>query len=135
MVVIYSPLQMAADLVENYQGHPAFQFIRDVPADWDDTKVLNGKIGDYVTIARKKKDAWYIGSITDENAREFTFKLDFLDEKINYEAVFYADGPNADWVSNPLDYRIEKKLVKKDDEYLMKLAPGGGHAVVIKPIE
>jgi len=135
MVVIYSPMQMAADLIENYKGHPAFQFIRDVPADWDDTKVLNGKIGDYVTIARKKKDAWYIGSITDENAREFTFKLDFLDEKMNYEAVIYADGPSADWVSNPLEYVIEKKLVKKDDEFVMKLAPGGGQAVVIKPFE
>lgn len=135
MVVIYSPLQMAADLIENYQVHPAFQFIRDVPSDWDQTKALNGKIGDYVTIARKKKDAWYIGSITDENPREFTFKLDFLDEKISYEAVIYADGPAADWVSNPLDYVIEKKLVKKDDDFVMKLAPGGGQAVTIKPIE
>jgi alpha-glucosidase len=135
MVVIYSPLQMAADLPENYKGHPAFQFIKDVPADWDNTKVLNGKIGDYVTIARKKKDAWYIGSITDENPRNFTFKLDFLDDKMNYEAVIYADGPSADWVSNPLDYVIKKKLVKKDDEFMMKLAAGGGQAVVIKPIE
>jgi alpha-glucosidase len=135
MVVIYSPMQMAADLVENYKGHPAFQFIRDVPADWDDTKVLNGKIGDYVTIARKKKDAWYIGSITDENAREFTFKLDFLEEKTNYEATIYKDGPSADWKSNPLDYAIEKKLVKKDDEFMMKLAPGGGQAVVIKTLD
>lgn len=135
MVVIYSPLQMAADLIENYQGHPAFQFIRDVPSDWDQTKALNGKIGDYVTIARKKKDAWYIGSITDENPREFTFKLDFLDEKVSYEAVIYADGPDADWVSNPLDYVIEKKLVKKDDDFVMKLAAGGGQAVVIKPVE
>ncbi len=135
MVVIYSPLQMAADLIENYKGHPAFQFIRDVPADWDNTRVLNGKIGDYVTIARKRKDAWYIGSITDENAREFTFKLDFLDEKMNYEAVIYADGPEADWISNPIDYVIEKKLVKKDDELVMKLAAGGGQALVIKLIE
>jgi alpha-glucosidase len=135
MVVIYSPMQMAADLIENYKGHPAFQFIRDVPADWDDIKVLNGKIGDYVTIARKKKDAWYIGSITDENAREFILKLDFLDEKISYEAVIYADGPSANWESNPLDYVIDKKLVKKDDEFKMKLAPGGGQAVVIKPVE
>ncbi|MFA4863790.1 MAG: glycoside hydrolase family 97 protein, partial [Bacteroidales bacterium] len=119
MVIIYSPLQMAADLVENYKGHPAFRFIRDVPSDWDDIKVLNGKIGDYVTIARKKKDAWYLGSITDENAREFTFKLDFLDEKINYEATIYEDGPSADWETNPLEYLIEKKLVKKDDEFKM----------------
>jgi len=135
MVVIYSPLQMAADLIENYQGHPAFQFIRDVPSDWDETKVLNGKIGDYVTIARKKKDAWYIGSITDENAREFTFKLDFLEDKINYEAIIYKDGPLADWKTNPMEYLIEKKLVKKDDELKMVLAPGGGQAVVIRPNE
>jgi len=135
MVVIYSPLQMAADLIENYKEHPAFRFIRDVPVDWDDTKALNGKIGDYVTIARKKKDAWFIGSITDENAREFNLKLDFLDEKINYEAVIYADGPTADWESNPMDYRIEKKLVKKDDDYKMILETGGGQAIVIKPVE
>jgi alpha-glucosidase len=135
MVVIYSPLQMAADLPENYKDHPAFQFIKDVPADWDNTKVLNGKIGDYVTIARKKNNSWYIGSITDENAREFTFKLDFLDEKVNYQAIIYADGPKADWVSNPLDYVIEKKFVKKDDEFIVKLAAGGGQAVVIKPVE
>jgi alpha-glucosidase len=134
MVVIYSPFQMAADLVENYKDHPAFQFIKDVPCDWDDTKVLNGKIGDFVTIARKKNDAWYIGSITDENAREFTFKLDFLDEKLNYEANVYADGPKADWKSNPLDYIIEKRMVKKDDELKMKLAPGGGQAIVIRPV-
>lgn len=135
MVVIYSPMQMAADLIENYQDHPAFQFIRDVPVDWDNIKVLNGKIGDYVTIARKKKDSWYIGSITDENKREFTFHLDFLDEKLNYEAIIYADGPEADWKSNPLAYTIEKKLVKKDDEFVIKLAAGGGQAVVIKPID
>jgi alpha-glucosidase len=134
MVVIYSPLQMAADLIENYQGHPAFQFIRDVPSDWDETKVLNGKIGDYLTIARKKNDAWYIGSITDENAREFTFTLDFLDEKINYEATIYKDGPSADWKTNPLAYNIEKRLVKKGDELQMKLAAGGGQALAIKPL-
>jgi hypothetical protein len=135
MIVIYSPIQMAADLIENYEGDPAFRFIRDVPADWDETKVLNGKIGDYVTIARKKKDAWYIGSVTDENAREFTLKLDFLEEKMNYEAVIYADGPSSDWITNPLEYLIENKLVKKDDELVMKLAAGGGQAVVIRPIE
>jgi alpha-glucosidase len=135
MVVIYSPIQMAADLIENYESNPAFQFIRDVPVDWDDIKVLNGKIGDYITIARKKKDAWYIGSITDENAREFTFKLDFLDEKINYEATIYRDGESADWKTNPLEYNIEKKLVKKDDELQMKLAAGGGQAIVIRPTD
>ena len=134
MVVIYSPLQMAADLIENYKNHPAFQFIKDVPTNWDNTKVLNGKIGDYVTIARKKNNSWYIGSITDESAREFTFKLDFLDEDTQYEAMIYADGPSADWETNPLNYMIEKKLVRKDDEFRMVLAKGGGQAVVIKPV-
>ena len=134
MVVIYSPLQMAADLVENYKGHPAFQFVKDVPVNWDDTKVLNGKIGDYVTIARKKDNSWYIGSITDENARDFAFKMDFLEEDTQYEAIIYADGPDADWVTNPLDYIIEKKLVRKGDEFQIKLARGGGSAIVIKPV-
>jgi alpha-glucosidase len=134
MVVIYSPLQMAADLIENYDGHPAFQFIRDVPVNWDDTRALNAKIGDYVTIARKKNNAWFIGSITDENAREFNLKLDFLDADTQYEAIIYADGPQADWETNPLEYIIEKKLVRKDDEFLIKLARGGGMAVALKPV-
>jgi alpha-glucosidase len=134
MVVIYSPMQMAADLIENYSGHPAFQFIKDVPVNWDDTKVLNGKIGDYITIARKKNNSWYIGSITDESARDFTFKLDFLDEDTQYEAVIYADGPGADWESNPLDYVIEKKQVRKGDEFRIVLARGGGMAVVIRSV-
>lgn len=132
LVVIYSPFQMAADLIGNYQGHPAFQFIRDVPADWDDTRVLNAKIGDYVTIARKKNDAWYLGSITDENAREFDMKLDFLEEGNDYEAVVYADGPGADWESNPLEYVIERKMVRKGDDLLIRLARGGGQAIVIR---
>jgi alpha-glucosidase len=134
MVVIYSPLQMAADLIENYKGHPAFQFIKDVPVNWDDTKAINGKIGDYVTIARKKNNSWYIGSITDENARDFTFKLDFLDADTQYEAIIYADGPNADWQTNPLDYSIEKKLVRKGDDFRIVLAKGGGQAVVLRPV-
>jgi alpha-glucosidase len=134
MVVIYSPLQMAADLIENYDGHPAFQFIRDVPVNWDDTRVLNGKIGDYVTIARKKNNSWFIGSITDENARNLSIKLDFLEEDAQYEAVIYSDGPEADWQTNPLDYLIEKKLVRKGDEFLLRLARGGGVAVSLKPI-
>jgi len=134
MVVIYSPFQMAADLIENYKGQPAFQFIKDVPVNWDDTKALNGKIGDYVTIARKKNNSWYIGSITDENARDFTFKLDFLDEDTQYEAIIYADGPNADWQTNPLDYTIEKKLVRKGDDFRIVLAKGGGQAVVLRPV-
>lgn len=135
MVVIYSPMVMAADLIENYERHSAFQFIKDMPVNWDDTRVLNGKIGDFVTIARKKNNAWYIGSITDENARDFTFKMDFLDEDTQYEAVIYADGPDANWETNPLDYVIQKKSIRKGDEFRMVLAKGGGQAVTIKPTQ
>jgi alpha-glucosidase len=130
-VVLYSPLQMAADLIENYEGHPAFQFIRDVPADWETTKVINGEIGDYVTIARKDRNSedWYLGSITDENERDFSVKLDFLEEGKKYEAEIYKDGDKAHWKDNPTDYTIESKTVKKDDVLKLSLAPGGGTAI------
>src|SRR5262249_61991020 len=98
-VVLYSPLQMAADLPENYAKYPGpFQFIKDVPTDWADTRVLNGEVGDYVTFARKDRnsDDWYIGSVTDENARTPEVKLDFLDAKRKYQAQIYRDADDAD---------------------------------------
>ena len=130
-VVLYSPLQMAADLPENYEGHPAFQFIKDVPCNWDDTKVLNGSIGDYVTIARKNRDDWFIGSITDENERELSIPLSFLDKETEYEAVIYADGPDADWESNPYDYTITKTTLTNADTLQLVLARGGGQAIML----
>ncbi len=130
-VVLYSPLQMAADLPENYEGHPAFQFIKDVPCNWDDTKVLNGSIGDYVTIARKNRDDWFIGSITDENERELSIALSFLDKETEYEAVIYADGPDADWESNPYDYTITKTTLTNADTLSIVLARGGGQAIML----
>jgi alpha-glucosidase len=134
-VVLYSPMQMAADLPENYEGHPAFQFIRDVPVDWSETKVLYGKIGDYVVVARKERDGddWYIGAVTDEEARSFDVDLSFLPEGREYVAEIYADGPDADWLTNPLSYEIRQENVNAGTTLTLDLAPGGGQAIRIRP--
>lgn len=136
-VVIYSPLQMAADLPENYIGHPAFQFIRDVGVDWDTSIVLNGEIGDFITIARKERntDNWFLGSITDENERTIKAALDFLDNDKKYTAVIYSDAEDAHWDKNPTAYKIENKLVTKSDTLTLKLASGGGTAISFIPIK
>ncbi len=136
-VTMYSPLQMAADLPENYDQHPdAFQFIEDVPVDWDDTRIVAAEPGDYVTTVRKAKgrDEWYLGSITDENARQQPVKLDFLAPGRRYEAIVYADGKGADWQKNPTAYQITKQVVSSRSSLLLKLAPGGGAAVSFKPV-
>ena len=131
-VTLYSPLQMAADLPENYEKYPdAFQFIRDVPVDWDDTKVLAAEPGDYVLMARKGKgsDNWFVGAITDENSRNLPLSLDFLEPGKTYEAVIYRDAPNADWQTNPEAYVIEKKSVTAKTMLPISLAKGGGCAI------
>lgn len=132
-VVIYSPIQMAADLPENYEGHPAFQFIKDVGIDWDETKVLDGEIGEFVTIARKERNTgnWFIGSVTDENAREIVIPLSFIDKDKVYRAVIYKDAEDSHWDKNPTAYVIENKDVKNSDELRITLAPGGGVAISI----
>ena len=131
-VVIYSPVQMAADLPENYARYPGpFQFIKDVPADWSDTRVLNGEVGDYATIVRKDRnsDDWYLGSVTDENARTIEVSLDFLDAGRSYTAQVYRDGDDADWKTNRYSIAIEKRMVKQADKLTLRLAPGGGEAI------
>ncbi|WP_454262189.1 glycoside hydrolase family 97 protein [Pseudoxanthomonas mexicana] len=131
-VVIYSPLQMAADLLENYEKNPApFQFIKDVPVDWDDTRVLNGEVGDYVTIARKERggDNWYLGALTDEDGRTLSVPLTFLDEGRRYTAQIYRDGDTAHWKTAPQDIVIEERSVARGDTLTLKLAPGGGQAI------
>jgi hypothetical protein len=130
-VVIYSPLQMAADLPEHYDGHPAFQFIRDVGVDWEQTIVLNGEVGEYVTIARQERETfnWFLGSITNEEAREFTIKTDFLEHDVKYLATIYADAIDAHWDKNPTGYKIDSMEVDKMSEITLKLAPGGGTAI------
>jgi alpha-glucosidase len=131
-VVIYSPLQMAADLLENYEANPKpFKFIEDVPVDWKDTRVLNGEVGDYVTIVRKDRDSddWYLGSLSDEEGRELSAPLSFLDPGRRYVAQIYRDGDNADWKKAPEDIVIEQREVTSADTLTLRLAPGGGQAI------
>lgn len=136
-VVLYSPLQMAADLPENYAGQPAFQFIRDVAVDWDTTVVIDGEIGDYVVVTRKTrgKDEWFLGAITDEQARGFSVPLAFLPAGRRYVAEIYADGPGANWRDNPLPVDIRRQDVTSATTLRLDLAPGGGQAIRIRPAQ
>jgi len=136
-VTLYSPLQMAADLPENYAPFmDAFQFIKDVPVEWERSVYLEAAPMEYVTIARKDKnsDAWYLGSVTDAKPHDSVLKLDFLDEGRKYEATIYADAKNADYKTNPQAYVITKKKVTAKSTLKLHSAPGGGFAVSIKPL-
>lgn len=133
-VTMFSPLQMAADLPENYEAHlDAFQFIKDVAVDWDDTKVLQAEPGDYVVTARKAKGKqnWFIGAMTDEQARNFAVPLSFLTPGKKYLATIYHDADDADWKNNPEAYKIDKMNVDSKTSLNLKLAPGGGTAISI----
>jgi hypothetical protein len=135
-VTMYSPLQMAADLPENYEAKPdAFQFIKDVAVEWDDTKILDAEPGDYVIIARKARNSekWFLGAITDESARKFTTALTFLDAGKKYFATIYRDAPDADWSSNPEAYVIDRFIVTQKTALKLALAPGGGTAISFEP--
>ncbi|QSB28853.1 glycoside hydrolase family 97 protein [Flavobacterium sp. CLA17] len=136
-VIIFSPLQMASDLPENYVGKPEFQFIKDVPCTWSDTKVLDSKIGEYTTIVRKdwNEKNWYLGSITNSNARELKVTLSFLDQNKEYEAEIYADGVGANYKTNPYPVTISKQKVNNKTVLDIKLAAGGGTAIKFTPIE
>jgi len=131
-VILYSPMQMASDLVDNYINHPAFQFIADANIDFDETKVLNGEVGQYITTARRSGDDWLIGSATNEKERELSIKLDFLEEGKSYEATIYADKEGCDWLNNPEQYSISRKTLKHGDKLKLHLAAGGGQAISIK---
>lgn len=132
-VALYSPVAMAADTPENYARYPeAFKFIRDVPTDWSDTRVLNGEVGDYATFARKDSASqdWYLGAIGDEEARSSTVTLDFLDPGKTYTAEIYRDGPGADYRTDARhSIQIERKQVRRGDTLTLALAPGGGQAI------
>lgn len=134
-VVLYSPLQMAADMIENYEGHPAFQFFRDFDADCDWSKAINGEPGEFVTIVRRADEKFFLGSITNEEARSLSIKLDFLKSGQKYEAVIYADGKDADWQTNPLSYEIVRKEVNSNDSITINMAKGGGQAITFIPIK
>ncbi len=131
-VTLYSPLQMAADLPESYERHlDAFQFIKDVAVDWDDSKYLEAEPGDYITVARKAKGTgnWFVGGITDENARVSTFTLDFLEPGKEYVATLYADAKAADYEKNPTAYQIKKGIVTNKTKISVKMARSGGFAL------
>ncbi|MBA3514585.1 MAG: glycoside hydrolase family 97 protein [Pyrinomonadaceae bacterium] len=135
-VTMYSPLQMAADLPENYERFiDAFQFIKEVAVDWDDTRILEAEPGDYLTIARKakNKDEWYIGAITDEQARTVNIPLTYLTPKRSYLAILYTDAANAHWKSNPMAYQIQNFLVNDRTTLKIALASGGGAAISLRP--
>ncbi len=133
-VVIYSPIQMACDLLEHYKDQPAFQFIRDVGVDWEQTKVLNGEVGDFVTIARQERETgnWFVGSITDENQREITINFDFLEKGKEYEVIVYKDGNDAHWDQNPTSIQIDTAAIDNTVKKTFKLAAGGGLAISLK---
>ncbi|WP_339895035.1 glycoside hydrolase family 97 protein [uncultured Algibacter sp.] len=131
-VTLYSPLQMAADLPENYEKYlDAFQFIKDVPLDWQESIYLEAEPGDYLTVVRKDKNSenWFLGTITDENARSTEIKLDFLAKGKKYKATIYQDGKDADWENNPKSYKITTKTVSRKSTLNLNLAKGGGTAI------
>ena len=130
-VTVHSPMQMAADLIENYEGHPAFQFIKDVPVTWEETRVIDASIGEYLIIARKDRHSndWYLGAITNEEAREFQFKPDFLDEGHVYKAQIYSDASDSDYETNSRAYRISQQNASSDQTITLNLARGGGAAI------
>ena len=141
-VVLYSPIQMAADLPKNYLAKPgAFQFIQDVPTDWQQSIALDGEVGDFIVFARKERkrdkysgNDWYLGAVTDEKARTIEVKLDFLEKGKKFEAHIYQDGKNAEWKNNPYDLNIEKRMVTANDKLTLTLATSGGTAIRFKAL-
>ena len=136
-VTLYSPLQMAADLPENYEKQPAaFQFIKDVAVDWDEIHYFAAEPGYYIVAARKAKgkNEWFVGGITDENAREIPILFDFLEKGKKYEATIYADGKDAHYMDNPHSYTVTKKTVTAKSKLTLRLAAGGGVAISIKEL-
>lgn len=131
-LVMYSPLQMAADLPEHYEKYDdAFQFIRDVAVDWDDTKYLEAEPGDYITVARKAKGTnnWFVGGKCDENGHVAVVRMDFLDKERKYRCDIYQDAKDADYQKNPKAYTITHRIVKRGDVFKIKEASGGGFAM------
>ncbi len=130
-VILYSPLQMASDMIEHYEGHPAFQFFRDFNPDCDWSEALQGEPGEYVAIVRRAGEDFFLGAATNGSAREIEIPLTFLEKGKSYEATIYSDGDDAHWETNPTSYKIEKKTVSSNDTLFIKMAAGGGCAVYL----
>ena len=133
-VILYSPVQMASDMIEHYEGHPAFQFFRDFDADCDWSRALAGEPGEFVAVVRRAGDRYFLGAATNEQARTLTLPLDFLEAGRRYRATIYADGADADWQSNPTSYTISEREVTAADSLEVRMAPGGGQAVTLIPM-
>ena len=135
-VVFYSPIQMLADLPENYTGKPELQFLKDVPTDWDNTIVLNGEIGEYITTVRKDRNSndWFLGSMTNEKSSDLSVSLSFLDKNVRYEAQIYADAKGTSETVNPTAVAISKKIVKSTDVLQLHLGGAGGTAIRFKKL-
>jgi len=134
-VVLYSPVVMAADLIENYEGHPMFQFFRHYNPDCDWSQALQGEPGEYVALVRRSGDSYYLGAITNEEPRTLHIPLDFLPEGVPFEATLYGDAEEADYLVNPTAYHISRQRVTRKDTLTLKLAAGGGCAATIKPLQ
>jgi alpha-glucosidase len=134
-VTLYSPMQMAADMIENYVNQSAFAFIEQVPVTWDETRFLQGEIGDYISIARRKGEQWFIGTMTDEQSRNLTLDLDFLSADSTYVAKVYSDASDTEFNDNPTAVAIGEYIVRKGDILLAILASGGGQAVHMYPAQ
>lgn len=132
-VIIYSPVQIASDLIENYEGHPAFRFFRDFDADCDWSRALAGEPGEFVAVVRRAGENYFLGAATDEQPRTLSLPLDFLKPGTKYRATIYADGPDADWKTNPTSYTISEREVSAADTLEVAMAPGGGQAVSFMP--
>ena len=127
-------MQMACDLPENYEGHPAFQFFRDFDADCDASEALQGELGEWIAVVRRSGERYFYGATTDETARDIRQPLDFLKKGVQYEAIIYADAPDADWKTNPYAYTITRETVSCDDSLNFHLASSGGVAVSFIPV-
>ena len=137
-VCFYSPVQMACDLPEYYMGHPdAFSFIEEVPCDWERSVLIDGKIGDYCIYARQGRgtEDWYIGGITDEEAREIKMSFSMLEPNKTYKLKLWRDGDDAEWENNPYSYSIEEREITADDTITIRMASGGGFAGIIKAVD
>ena len=132
-VILYSPMQMACDLLENYEGHPAFQFFRDFDADCDASEALQGEVGEWICLVRRAGDRFFLGASTDESPRSIEQPLSFLRPGVRYTATVYGDAPDADWQANPTAYEITTYSVTAEDALTLRLAPGGGAAISFLP--
>lgn len=132
MIVNYSPMQMAADLVENYNSHPAFHVLQQLPSTWDESRVIAAAIGEYVVVARRRGTTWYIAGITNEYSREISVPLDFLDDAIEYSLVACLDAPSSNYTTAPESYALQSGKVKSTTPFTFWMAPGGGGVIILR---